>query len=148
MLSWVVNDRRHSCHIRKSCSILALPLPLFLLNFQLSTLNCLVVPPDLSIPAAPLSHYPPNSFALNLFADHHHLNPVVSIFYKNIEGALPRSRVTPAPIRSGRFVERGRNPSSDFESSSFGLSYSSPLFSSSYTFFSRLLHTTAPTSLL
>jgi hypothetical protein len=35
---------------------------------------------------SPVPHYPPNSFPLNLFADPHPLNPVVSIFYKNIGG--------------------------------------------------------------
>jgi len=41
--------------------------------------------PLFTLSASP-SHYPPNSFRLNLFADPYPLNPVVSIFYKNIGG--------------------------------------------------------------
>src|SRR5260370_15706926 len=44
-----------------------------------------------SHPAIPLSHYPatrlsPNSFHLNLFADLYLLNPVGSVFYRNVRG--------------------------------------------------------------
>src|SRR5882762_3649348 len=42
--------------------------------------------PSSNLSALRLPHYPPKSFPLNSFADPHPLNPVASIFYKNIGG--------------------------------------------------------------
>jgi hypothetical protein len=42
--------------------------------------------PSSNLSAVRLPHYPPKSFPLNLFADPYPLNPVASIFYKNIGG--------------------------------------------------------------
>src|SRR5882762_7549967 len=51
--------------------------------------------PSSNLSAARLPHYPSKSFPLNIFADHHPLNPVASILYKNIGG-----RETPTTFHS------------------------------------------------
>src|SRR5712692_6268079 len=67
----------------------------------------------------PLRHYPPNSFPLNLFADPHPLNPVVSYLYKTSGG--------------GAFLVL---QTFNLQLSTFDLFHSSLLCSSSYALFS------------
>src|SRR5216683_3202313 len=69
--------------------------------------------------AVPPPHYPPNSFPLNLFADHHPVNPVVSYRYKTRGG--------------GAFLVL---QTFNLQLSTFDLFHSSPLCSSSYALFS------------
>ncbi len=69
--------------------------------------------------AVPPPHYPPNSFPLNLFADPHPVNPVVSYRYKTRGG--------------GAFLVL---QTFNLQLSTFDLFHSSPLCSSSYTLFS------------
>jgi len=58
--------------------------------------------PSSNLSAVRLPHYAPKSFPLNPFADPHPLNPVASIFYKNIGGGghlrsfQPVSELSPA----------------------------------------------------
>src|SRR5229473_3510830 len=92
MLVWAVIIRQHLSRAprgprqsRKSGPIRTLPLPAPLLNVQ--TFRSAVWIPDASSGRSNVSTiFTPNSFALNLFADPHPLNPVTSIFYKNIRG--------------------------------------------------------------
>ena len=63
--------------------------------------------PSVPYPTSPLRHFPPsplssNSFPLTLLADPHPLNPVVSIFYKNIggRGYVPCFQPPKAPFAS------------------------------------------------
>ncbi len=92
MLLWAVIIRQHLSRAprgprqsRKSGPIRTLPLPAPLLNVQ--TFRSAVWIPDASSGRSNVSTiFTPNSFALNLFADPHPLNPVTSIFYKNIRG--------------------------------------------------------------
>ncbi len=69
--------------------------------------------------AVPPPHYPPNSFPLNLFADPHPVNPVVSYRYKTRGGG--------ASLVLQTF---------NLQLSTFDLFHSSPLCSSSYALFS------------
>ncbi len=64
--------------------------------------------PSVPYPTTPLRHFPPsllvsNFFPLTLLADPHPLNPVVSIFYKNIggRGYVPSFQPAKAPFASG-----------------------------------------------
>jgi len=51
--------------------------------------------PSSNLSAVHLPHYPPKSFPFMIFADPHPLNPVASIFYKNIGGRGTLRRTPP-----------------------------------------------------
>src|SRR6266851_845682 len=52
-----------------------------------------------------MPHYPPKPFPLNLFADPHPLNPVLSIFYENTGGKGPSFSATFQPYEAQTFKQ-------------------------------------------
>ena len=89
-------------------------IPAFSFDFQLLTFNFQPpLPPDLSS----IPHYPPKPFPLNLFADPHSLNPVLSIFYENTGGKGPSFSATFQPYEVQTF-KQVPDPSPSFSSPS------------------------------
>ena len=96
--------------------------------------------PSVPYPTSPLRHFPPsvlssNSFPLTLLADHHPLNPVVSIFYKNIGG---RGYVPSLSTCKSAFCVSDESTGPYNVQTSFDLS---PLFSYSCALFSTTENT-------